>query len=261
MDLTATPGYVAGFPDMLNLRDLGGLVASDGRIVRHGLLYRGSTLENLTQEQCRLVDGFGLRFLLDLRAEGEAEGKPDYIPDGTEYVRIGGMYDSEGYEIDFSPAGITRMNAMIEAQQEGFMAYLYASMMFDNPALRILMDRFVAGTVPMYFHCSAGKDRTGVCAALLLSLLGVPDDTIVQDYLLTNEYRSSLINNPPAQLPPWMEEGDLERWRKANGVQEENLHDALAAADERYGSREAYFETEFGIDAETRAIVRDRYLT
>ncbi len=260
MDLAATPGYVAGFDDMLNLRDLGGLKTTDGRTVRHGLLYRGSTLENLSSEQCRLVDGFGLRFMLDLRAAGEAEGRPDYLPAGVEYLRIGGMYDSEGYEIDFSPTGISRMSKMIEAQQENFIGYLYVNMMFDNPALRILMERFVAETVPMHFHCSAGKDRTGICAALLLSLLGVPDDTIVEDYLLTNQYRDSLINNPPAKLPPWMDKGDLERWRKANGVQEENLRDALAAADERYGSREAYFEAEFGLDNAARAALRDRYL-
>lgn len=260
MDLTANPGYVPGFPDMLNLRELGGLASADGRTVRHGLLYRGSTLENLTDEQCALVDGLGLRFMLDLRAAGEAEGRPDYLPDGTEYLRIGGMYDSEGLEIDFSPAGIARMSHLIEAQQDNFIGSLYVSMMFDNPALRVLMERFTAGVVPMYFHCSAGKDRTGVCAALLLSLLGVPDDTIVQEFLLTNEYRSSLINNPPTQLPPWMVEGDLDRWRKANGVQEQNLRDALAVADERYGSREAYFEAEFGLDAVAIADLRDRYL-
>lgn len=260
MDLTTAPGYVAGFPDMLNLRELGGLTSADGRTVRHGLFYRGSTLENLSDEQKSLVDSFGLHFMLDLRATGEAEGKPDYLPDGTEYLRVGGMYGSEGLEIDFSPAGIERMSHLIEAQQDNFIGSLYVSMMFDNPALRALMRHLVAGAVPMYFHCSAGKDRTGVCAALLLSLLGVPDDAIVQDFLLTNEYRSSLINNPPAQLPPWMEKGDLDRWRKANGVQEQNLRDALAAADEHYGSRETYFEAEFGLDAAAVVELRDRYL-
>ena len=261
MDLTATTGYVAGFPQVMGLRDLGGLQATDGRRVRHGMLYRGSALVGLANEQKELVDGFGLRFILDLRAAGEAAGKEDYVPSGASYLRIGGMYDEEGAEVDFSPAGIERIAEAIAQDPSTFMRQLYASMMFGNPAVHELVRRFVAGEAPLYFHCTAGKDRTGVCAAVLLTMLGVPDDEIVREFLLTNEYRAPIINMAPEDIPAHISAQDRENWSKINSVQEVDLRHALAAVDERFATREAYFAQEFGIDAATLAMLRDAYLT
>lgn len=260
MDLTTTAGYVPGFPKELSLRELGGMQAGDGRQVKHGLLYRGSTLLNLTDEQKKLVDGFGLRFILDLRAKGETEGKPDYVPQGAEYLRVGGMRDEDGAEVDFSPAGIGRISERIQEDPETFMRELYASMMFDNPAVHELVRRFADGQAPLYFHCSAGKDRTGVCAAVLLMILGVPDDDIVGEFLLTNEYRASIIGMRPEEIPSFISENDRMNWGKINGVNETDLRAAFAAVDERYDSREEYLSEEFGLNESLLARVRDHYL-
>lgn len=260
MDLTATPGYVPGFPDTMSLRELGGLPAADGRSVRHGMLYRGSAFTGLSEGQRALVDGFDLRFILDLRALGEIVGKEDYVPAGAEYVRIAGMYDKHGEEVDFSPAGIERIQESIKAGGESFMQDLYVSMMFGNPAVHALVERFVAGQAPLYFHCTAGKDRTGVCAAILLTLLGVRDDVIVREFLLTNEYRRSIIEMPPEEIPSWVSEEERGRWGTINGVQETSLRACLAAVDEQYATREAYFAEEFGLSDADLAGVRDLYL-
>ena len=260
MDLTQTTGYVPGFPQEMSLRELGGQRSADGRRVRRGLLYRGSTLLNLTNEQKRLVDDFALRFILDVRATGETDGKSDYVPDGVEYLRIGGMRDDDGSEVDFSPVGIGRIAARIQADPESFMRALYSSMMFDNPAVHELVSRFVEGQAPLYFHCSAGKDRTGVCAAVLLMILGVPDDDIVQEFLLTNEYRAAIIGLRPEEIPSFVSEQDRKNWGKINGVNEADLRAALEAVDVRYDSREAYLNEEFGLDRAMLAKVRDYYL-
>ena len=260
MDLTTTPGYIAGFPDELSLRELGGQIAADGRTVRHGLLYRGAALIDLTDAQKALVNSFGLRFLLDLRAEGEAEGKDDYVPAGCEYVRMGGMEDEDGLEVDFSPKGIARLQGKFAEYGPGLMQQLYASMTFGNRAVHTLMERFVAGQAPLYFHCSAGKDRTGVCAALLLTALGVPDQAIIDEFLLTNQYRASIINLPADQIPEWVGETERANWAEVNGVNAASLQAVFAAIDERHPTREAYFADEFGLDAKTLASVRDRYL-
>ena len=260
MDLTTLPGYVAGFPDELGLRELGGLMSADGRTVRHGLLYRGSALTGLTEEQRARIDALDLRFILDLRALGETEGKPDYVPDGCEYVRIGGMAEEDGTEIDFSPAGIGRLQAKFAEYGPALMNELYASMAFDNRAVHLLMERFVTGQVPLYFHCSAGKDRTGVCAAMLLMALGVPDETVIQEYLLTNEYRARIINLPLDQIPDSVGENERANWAQVNSVSADALQAVLDAIDARHPTREAYFAEEFGMDAETLASLRDRYL-
>lgn len=255
------PGAVIGFPATMGVRELGGLRGANGRPVRHGLFYRGSALAGLTSDQRAIVDAWGLGFILDLRARGEVEGKEDYVPRGAQYRRIGGMYDESGEEVDFSPAGIARMLDRILEAPENFMEQLYVSMMFGNPAVHALVDCLVAGKVPIYFHCTAGKDRTGVCAAIILMLLGVSDDDIVQEFLLTNEYRAAIINMSPEELPEELSEHDREHWAKLNSVEESVLRKAFEAVDARYPSREAYFQDEFGLCEAALGHLRDRYLS
>lgn len=259
MNLQTTPGYVPGFRDELSLRDLGGQRALDGRHVRHGLIYRGSALTDLTSQELAALEALDLRLILDLRAQGEVSGKEDVVPAGTEYLRIAGMYDEDGNEQDFSPAGIARIMETI-ADPSLFMRGLYASMMFGNPAMHALVERLQAGQVPLYFHCSAGKDRTGVCAALVLTMLGVSDADIVKEFLLTNQYRASIINLPPEQMPAWLPVEERETWARRNSVNKDDLLGALAAADARFGSREAYLREEYGLDAAALADLRNRYL-
>ncbi|MEE1158490.1 MAG: tyrosine-protein phosphatase [Atopobiaceae bacterium] len=260
MDENALPGAIVGFPSRMGVRDLGGLRGANGRPVRHGLLYRGSALIGLTEDQRDIVDDMGLALILDLRAAGELEGRPDYVPNGCEYVRISGMYDEDSEEVDFSPTGMLRIMERIQNNPVGFMRGLYASMKFQNPAVHELVDCLVREQVPLFFHCTAGKDRTGVCAAVVLMLLGVPDDEIVREFLLTNEYRSEIIHMSPEELPGSISENDRLNWAKINSVNEADLRYALDAVDERYGSREEYFEAEFGLDEGKLRALRDRYL-
>lgn len=260
MDLTTLPGYVPGFPDELGIRELGGLVAADGRRVRHGLLYRGSALAGLSDEQLARVDELGLRFILDLRATGEVVGREDYVPTGAEHAWVSGMYDEDGVEVDFSPAGLARLESRMTQDPDGFLDRLYINMLSGNPALHLLVDRFVEGKAPLYFHCTAGKDRTGVSAAVLLMALGVSDDDIVAEYLLTNEYRAGIINMPPEELPEGIPDDLREHWAEVNGVQEGAMRGVLDEVRRRWGSRERYLEEEFGLDGATLAQVRDRYL-
>ena len=254
------PGAVAGFPQEMGVRDLGGLRGAEGRPVRSGIFYRGGALAGLNDDQCKAVDQLGLRFILDLRAAGEVEGNADYVPHGVEYLRVPGMYDEAGNEVDFSPAGIARIATHIRKNPAGFMSKLYASMMFGNPAVHALVEHLVTGRTPVFVHCTAGKDRTGVCAAIILMLLGVSDDDIVREFLLTNEYRANIINMDPKDMPEWASEDDRRNWAKMNGVNESDLRGTFAAVDSRYGSREEYFAEEFGFDALSLATLRSRYL-
>ena len=255
--LEATQGYVAGFSPLLNIRELGGIEAADGRRVRSGLFFRGSALSVLNDLQRTIVDGFGLTRIIDLRATAEARGKDDYVPEGTEYLLTPGMYDANGDEMDFSPAGIERMNNEYPDPMLYFRE-LYVSMAHGNPAMHAVVESMVEGKAPLYFHCSAGKDRTGVAAAIILSILGVNDEAILENYLLTNLYRAELIDNPPAVLPPFIESVAI--WQRANSVDGDDLRAVLASMDEGVSSREEYFAKEFGLDAETLAELRDRYL-
>ena len=260
MDTDTLPGAVEGLPPELGVRDLGGFRGADGRPVRRGLLYRGAALVGLNNDQRDAVDALGIRFMLDLRASGEFARNETYIPAGCAHARKCGMYDQNGDEVDFSPEGIGRIMGQIQNDPEGFMGELYASMMFGNPAVHKLVELVKNEQVPLYFHCTAGKDRTGVCAAVLLMLLGVSEDDIVREFLLTNQYRSSIINMPPDQMPEDLPQLDRENWAAIQSVHERHLRHALSQVSDRYKTREAYFADEFGLNGEELAALRDRYL-
>ncbi len=250
------PGCVPGLPAVRNIRELGGIKARDGRHVRHGLLYRGSTLEGLTNEEQAAVDSLDLRCVLDLRAASEAAEHPEYVPAGAVYQRVAGMYEPSGAEMDFSPAAIGRMESVGGA--EDIMLTLYLTMARDNPALHALVEHLVAGDAPLYFHCSAGKDRTGIAAALILTILGVPDKAIMENFLLTNRYRAELIDNPPDPLPPYLT--DAQMWRYANSVHGPHLRAVLSAMAPEGPAREAFLHSEYGLSPNDLASIRDRYL-
>ena len=132
------PGRVSGLHAVRNIRELGGAEARDGRHVRCGLLYRGSTLEGLEQEERAAIDGLGLRCVLDLRAASEAAEHPEYVPEGASYQRVAGMYEPSGAEMDFSPDAIARMQSVGGA--DDIMRTLYLTMVRGNPALHALVE-------------------------------------------------------------------------------------------------------------------------
>ena len=262
MNLATTTGFVPGFTTELNLRELGGLPTADGRHVRRGLFFRGSALSGLSDDERALVDGMGLRFILDLRAAGEAEGGRDYVPDGCAYERIGGMRFADGSEVDFSPKMIERFereNPNI-FESGSFMRDLYVNMAFGNAAMHALVNKVAGGVVPVYFHCTAGKDRTGVSALLICLLLGVTREAILGDFLLTNEYRRSIIEGVADRLPAGTPPEIIERWQRANGVQESDLVAVMDEIEERDGSVESYFAREHGFGRPAVEALRDLYL-
>ena len=256
MNTETLPGHVPGIPAIRNIRELGGVEARDGRRVRHGLLFRGSTLDNLADEERAAIDGLDLRFILDLRAEGEAAQHPEYIPEGASCQRIAGMYDPDGNEMDFSPAAIARMESMGEPVD--IMRTLYLSMVHDNSALHALVDHLKNNDSPLYFHCSAGKDRTGIAAALILTILGVDDEAIIKNFLDTNIYRAEMINNPPDPLPKMFPTKEL--WVEANKVFPANLQAVLSAWGDAGAAREQFLQDEYALDQEALANIRSFYL-
>lgn len=273
MDLSDTQGYVDGFPALMNVRELGGIVAAGGRTVRRGTFYRGAALADLTPEQRSRVDGMGLALILDLRAGFEVRNAPDYVPEGCSYEQVSGMLLDDGSELEFSQTAIAKQAVKIGRDFPAFRRNLYVSMVHGSPAMHALVERIAARRTPIYIHCSAGKDRTGVASAIILSILGASDEAILDDFVRTNEYLAQLIENVPDEIPDaflrlipeGMDMGAAKQlmraiWPQANGVVRADMQALLAAMDEGHASREEYLEEEFGLDAATLAELRDYYL-
>lgn len=260
------PGAEIPLEGAVNFRELGGYPAADGRRVKYGLLYRGGNLDALqSPADQRTLQSWGLRMILDLRSEGEAVKHPDPNVPGASYQRICAMRMRDGTEMDFSSTGIERLAAEKAAFEreaghpvhdfEWFSA-LYRQMPFQNPAYQALFTMLEQHQTPILFHCTCGKDRTGIAAVLILLALGVDRQTALADYMLTNQYRHAIIEASLRGRSP--EEREL--LRSVEGVSAPMGDGAIDEILCRYGSFETYFAAEYGLDGPRLAALRDFYL-
>ncbi|WP_339680315.1 tyrosine-protein phosphatase [uncultured Hyphomonas sp.] len=169
-----------------NFRDLGGYETEDGHRVKWGRIYRSGVMEGLTDADYDYLSSLGIKVICDLRTAGERSDEPtDWRAGQIEYLSFP---DPEGtgatgffsvlYEPDVTPETARK------AMADGYSRIAHEQV----PAYREMFDRLAAGDIPLAFNCSAGKDRTGIGAALLLTALGVPRETVVADYALSDTY-------------------------------------------------------------------------
>ena len=118
-----------------------------------------------------------------------------------------------------------------------------------------------AGNVPLLFHCTAGKDRTGIAAMVIMMILGASDEDIVSHYVLTNEYLQANIEKKLADHPLTSKIGPVELlYRASEGVIESFGRRVLSEIRQEYGTLERYLEAEYGLAGEELQRLRDQYL-
>ncbi len=247
----------------INLRDLGGYETSDGRVVRRGLLFRSGELSGLTEKDRAFLASLPVGTVLDYRDAGEAEESPDPTWAGVTVLREPASNDilrTRGLS-----GNVQRMARSLPGDFDGeaLMRALYRELPFDNPAYRRLFALLAdEGRGGLLQHCTAGKDRTGVGSALTLLALGVPVETVRQDYLRTGEFLGKdfalrLFRRMGGEtLPP----ETLRKLLPMAEVRREYIDDTLAAIKERCRGFDAFFETEFGLGAQKREKLRSIYL-
>jgi protein-tyrosine phosphatase len=237
------------FEGISNFRDLGGYRTSTGATVRWGLLFRSDALHGLSEGDLERYEGLGLRVVYDLRREDERDERPDPVP--SRVLTIVGRGPDEPFVSQASP----RMTA---ADGERVLQEMYVGLL-EHSALQIgeLVTGLVADDgLPAVFHCHAGKDRTGIVAALLLEALGVAREHVLDDYELTARYRlrseqeSSFGRLVEAGLSPEAAAGVLTTPRWA-------MQHALDELDARYGGVETFLTG----PAEVRAVDLERLRT
>ena len=256
------PGTPLPFAGGHNFRELGGYEADEGKHVKWGQIYRGITTACLTSAADRkLLDSLGLRLILDLRSGTEAAAAPDYVPDGARLVQICALCGDDGHEISFAPGDIERM--MHTAREgENILYRMYRQMLFGNKAFKELFRALEAGETPILFHCTAGKDRTGVAAMLILLALGASDETICADYARTNLCRAAEIEKAMADHAAEIAADPAQRmrWQSSAGVDPETAPFVLRTIRQDYGSAESYLEAEYGLTPARLMRLRRMYL-
>ena len=256
------PGTQLAFAGGNNFRELGGYLADEGKHVKWGQIYRGIPTGKLTGEaDRRLLDSLGLRLILDLRSSGEAKKEPDYVPDGARLVQICGLCAEDGAEIAFAPGDIEKLMQTAE-EGESISQRLYRRMLTGNKAFKELFRALEAGETPILFHCSAGKDRTGVAAMLILLALGASDEVICADFEQTNacckaeidavlaEHAAEIAADPACRM----------RYYAMAGVDPAAAPFVLDTIRRKFGSAENYLETEYGLTPARLMRLRRMYL-
>lgn len=169
-----------------NFRDLGGIKNKDGKYVKWGKIFRSDDLNHLTDDDLKYLGSIPLVSIVDFRSEEERKAAPD--KNLANLVR--------NYEYSIAPGNLmnaaTFNNEIITVGgMDTLMMKLNELLVTDSVAIEKYRDFFALlqnGDMPLLFHCSAGKDRTGMGAALVLSSLGVDEEIIVNDYLMSNTY-------------------------------------------------------------------------
>lgn len=254
-----------------NARDLGGLEAHDGRRVKSGRLLRAGNLSMLTCEDIELLKRLGLKRVLDFRTQTVINSTPNVKIDGVEYIHIPIVQElatrvmsKNDYQTKTIGDILLHFTADFQGKGYEWMQSFYRDLYSSDYSLsqyKIFFDYLKETTQgATIFHCTAGKDRTGVGAILFLSALGIKREQILDDYLKTNE--SAIIDVREAQAIG-----------RAQGYDEEIILDiervncvlpeyARAVFDfiDTYPSEMDFFKAKMGIDEDYINALRDNYL-
>ncbi len=230
-----------------NLRDLGGWPTREGGTVKRGQVFRSAALHALTERDIAALRGLGVRHIVDFRGDGERERWPTKLTEGvaihelTIQPTIGASLRDLVQDPNSTADDVVRVMRAAYGSYVTDWAYRYRAM-FD-----LLLHEEPA---PLLFHCTAGKDRTGVAAMLLLAALGVEEEVIHHDYLATNRLwrRDAEVS---AGLPPVVADTLL-------SVQPAFLEAAYEAIHSGWGSIDAYLHQQLGLDDARMAVLRAR---
>ncbi|WP_406298522.1 tyrosine-protein phosphatase [Embleya sp. NBC_00888] len=246
-----------------NFRDAGGHATADGRKVRTGLVYRSDGLGEVDAADAATLLRLGIGLVIDLRSDTERDREPDRVPQGAELLIadvMGRQNDELFGEVFADPdragellGGTAGRELMCEVYRR------FVTTEGARAAYREVFARMAAVDAPTVFHCSQGKDRTGWTSAVLLTLLGVPRATVLEDYLASTEH---LKDKNGEILRHIAERGfDPAHLKPVFDVHEDYLNTAFSTAEELYGSVEGYVRDGLGVTDAQVARLRERLST
>lgn len=240
----------------INFRDLGGFVVKDGRRIKKGLLFRSGTLNYLTANDTDTLEVMGLASIIDFRDVNEAKDAPDVIPTTATYYN----YPANPLHSQLS-ARFDKHNVALKGDSREFMLNLYKRLPFNNLAYKKLVELLKDDEIkPLVQHCTIGKDRTGIGSAIVLFALGADLQTVLADYLMTEitlaPYKEQLLQMVSQDFT----EEELNNKKYLFAAREEYMMSAIDAIVEKYASVNHWLEKEYGLTADVKKSIREKYL-
>ena len=240
------------FAGIDNFRDLGGYATQGGQRVKWGLLYRSGTWHGATTADIEAANSLGLATFIDLRSTTEKELEPDKLPQPHSFNVVEIPILDEG-----NAAMVTEVMQRIESGDfDGFepdALMVEGNRQFATvftPQYQQFMQTVIAAEGrPVLWHCSAGKDRAGFAAAILLRVLGVPMDIVLQDYMASKDNALASRRNQLRLLGLLKGKEAEEKLTTLLGVDPTWLSAGFAAIDAQWGSFDTYVSEGLGLTA------------
>jgi protein-tyrosine phosphatase len=246
--MSASPARHLNLSGASNFRDLGGYPTSDGRTVRWRQIFRSNHLGHLTGDDATILRELGVRSAFDFRGAEERT------------AALCGMPEITVHSLPVEPTVVAALRAIatagtplstdhaVEVMRDSYRSYVQN----NTQRFRALFAHLLEDRAPLVIHCTAGKDRTGFACALILHALGVSENIISEDYLLTNRFYRRDPNHS-SDLPE-----DVSQ--VLGSVQASFLAAAFEAIDADYGDLETYLRDGLGLGKAERAHLEARYL-
>ena len=246
------------FDGTSNTRELGGYKTEDGRSLKWGVLYRSDKLSELTDADQEYLLQLGIKRVIDFRSSEEKQNEPDQLPSTIKYIEM---------PIEADGAIRPKVEAILKGDlNEDVGAILVETnkeFISDfSGVYKGFIESLIENQEPTLFHCTAGKDRAGFAAALVLLAVGVPEKIVIEDYMKTNKYTEETIQDYINKINLYsLGSVDAEILRPLLGVEERFIRAALDEIKQKYGSVENFIRDELKIRDESIIELKNFLLT
>lgn len=247
-----------------NFRDLGGYQTGDGRTVKWGQFFRSDELAGLKESDIKYLTNSGLKLVCDYRTAQEKKDKPDPQLASVKRLEldIAGSKSSGTSQNGLAINDLFKTGSLKSLGKPGEMLTQGNADMVESDLFKQMIQLLDSKeNLPFLQHCTAGKDRTGFGSAIILLTLGVPEETVIKDYLLSNTYRAA--NNEKmlqAVKPSLKDDESIETFKSILEVRRECLVAAFGKMKKDYGSIDGYLEKKLGLTNEKRKQLQDKFL-
>ena len=254
----STSGRLVAIDGAHNFRDIGGYRNRDGKMTAWGRVFRSGTLADIAPDGLSIMQSLGLATVCDLRSTGEREAAPSRFP------------ENHGYNVlarDHLESSVNLKTMLVESgltapEAREIVAEFYRKLPEEQgDSYRVLFKALAQGEWPLLFHCAAGKDRTGVAAALLLDVLGIDRQTVIEDYVLTDLFRDDawrIFRSKRSDHPFLGLDDDV--FAQMLRADPYYLIAMFGALEKQYGSASGYVIDYLGLSAEQLGAIRDHLL-
>ncbi|MPS65151.1 MAG: protein-tyrosine-phosphatase [Chryseobacterium sp.] len=237
-----------------NFRTVGNIKNIDGRTLKEGKFYRSGHLHKLKKKSFDELEKLGIKEIIDLRNSKEIAQKPDNLPGDIVYKNYSAFKD-EGDQLDQAKKLVLK-GKVDGSDADKRMLEFYRNYVTENPEIiKKVITEILDSDQTVLYHCTAGKDRTGIITALILSILKFDKETIYNDYLLSNNYREKLVDkrlNLANNLHFLYPKMDVKVLEKLSWVETGYLDAAFNEINKEYGSIDNYIQKVLGISENKR---------